>query len=267
MAIDNSALRSRVCKACGEEKPLEDFTPKGGGYRSSACKPCRTRIFCEQRRILRELNREDREIKDIPRDIGPDDRIIADGFDVTWMFVVFGEIEGFPDYRVASCGEVWTKRVYTGNPDGEWKRLTQVMIGKDRNYPSVKMTNGFKTVTVRVHRLVLEAFIGSCPVGMQGLHNDDDQSNNKLRNLRYGTPAENTADSIRNGTYAFGSRKRANTITEADVPVIRRLAAEGWTQTAIARKYGIYPSGISRLLSGKLWGHVPRDDEAEHAEP
>ena len=52
-----------------------------------------------------------------------------------------------------------------------------------------------------VHHLVLLAFIGPRPDGLQGLHFDDDASNNSLGNLRWGTPADNMHDCIRNGNH------------------------------------------------------------------
>lgn len=42
-----------------------------------------------------------------------------------------------------------------------------------------------------VHRLVMLAFRGPCPKGREVLHLDAAKSNNKLRNLRYGTRSEN----------------------------------------------------------------------------
>jgi len=49
-----------------------------------------------------------------------------------------------------------------------------------------------------VYRLVLGAFIGPCPVGMEALHWDDDSSNNALVNLRWGTRTDNMRDMSRN---------------------------------------------------------------------
>lgn len=48
-----------------------------------------------------------------------------------------------------------------------------------------------------VHRLVLAAFRGECPEGMESLHGDGNRQNNRIENLRWGTHAENTADQIR----------------------------------------------------------------------
>ncbi|QZE10566.1 hypothetical protein SEA_SCOOBYDOOBYDOO_251 [Mycobacterium phage ScoobyDoobyDoo] len=52
-----------------------------------------------------------------------------------------------------------------------------------------------------VHRLVLEAFVGPCPPGMETRHLDDDPSNNRLSNLCWGTRLENTMDRVQNGIH------------------------------------------------------------------
>ena len=50
-----------------------------------------------------------------------------------------------------------------------------------------------------VHRLVLEAFVGPCPEGMEACHWDDDPTNNQLSNLRWAPRSENNHDRARNG--------------------------------------------------------------------
>jgi len=60
---------------------------------------------------------------------------------------------------------------------------------------------GKKTRRVfRVHRLVLEAFVGPCPEGMEVCHNDGIASNNRVGNLRYDTRSGNKLDRVRHGT-------------------------------------------------------------------
>ena len=51
----------------------------------------------------------------------------------------------------------------------------------------------------RVHRLVLEAFVGPNPAGMMGCHNDGNPGNNRLDNLRWDTGSENSLDTVRHG--------------------------------------------------------------------
>lgn len=57
--------------------------------------------------------------------------------------------------------------------------------------------NGRGSIDIAV--LILEAFIGPCPNGMECCHNDDNRANNKLGNLRWDTHANNVIDGYRNG--------------------------------------------------------------------
>lgn len=50
-----------------------------------------------------------------------------------------------------------------------------------------------------VHRLILEAFVGPCPEGMEACHGNDNPADNRLSNLRWATRSANTYDKIRNG--------------------------------------------------------------------
>lgn len=65
--------------------------------------------------------------------------------------------------------------------------------------PRVSLARDGKAVDAYLYRLVLEAFVGPCPVGMEALHWDDDPSNNTLANLRWGTRTDNMRDMSRNG--------------------------------------------------------------------
>ena len=57
-----------------------------------------------------------------------------------------------------------------------------------------------------VHRLVLEAFRGTCPPGHECCHWDGNPQNNHLSNLRWGTSSENKMDNIRNNTHHYAKR-------------------------------------------------------------
>lgn len=50
-----------------------------------------------------------------------------------------------------------------------------------------------------VHRLVLEAFVGPCPDGMEACHWNDVADDNRLENLRWATRSSNRYDRVRNG--------------------------------------------------------------------
>lgn len=58
----------------------------------------------------------------------------------------------------------------------------------------------------QLHRLVLEAFVGPQPQGMEGCHWNDIPTDNRLVNLRWDTRSANVRDSVRNGNHAMSNR-------------------------------------------------------------
>lgn len=105
-------------------------------------------------------------------------------------------IPGFARYEVSSEGRVrstqWTKpRLLAIHPDGSGYSQV-VLYGPTRDR---------RRFTKRVHRLVLLAFVGPCPEGMEVRHLNGNRSDNQLANLAYGTPSENSYDKVRHGTH------------------------------------------------------------------
>lgn len=67
----------------------------------------------------------------------------------------------------------------------------------------------FKSGSVKVkyvHRLVLEAFVGPCPTGMQCRHLNGIADDNRLENLCWGTASEDNYDRVRHGTHQHSRR-------------------------------------------------------------
>lgn len=101
-----------------------------------------------------------------------------------------------------------------------------------------------------VHRLVAEAFIPN-PDGLpMVLHWDDNPANNHHSNLRWGTSGSNRADAVRNGIRTGGS------LTEAEVQEIKTRLISGESHRAIAERFGVDPSNISLISSGRIWVNV-----------
>lgn len=71
------------------------------------------------------------------------------------------------------------------------------MVGFCKDYQSTR---------IRVHAVVLNAFVGPRPDGMVCRHLDDDKTNNALSNLCWGTPRENQLDVVRNGNHFAANR-------------------------------------------------------------
>lgn len=122
-------------------------------------------------------------------------------------------------------------------------------------YLGVGLHAGGESLQAKVHRLVLAAFVGPKPEGMQGCHKNGRPSDNRLVNLRYGTPLENTADSFRHGTFRHSERHRKAKLNRYDVAIIR--AARGKvTQVALAVEFNIPQSNVSSIQLRKTWKHV-----------
>jgi hypothetical protein len=74
---------------------------------------------------------------------------------------------------------------------------------------------------VSVHLLVLEAFVGPRPPGLEGCHANDIKADNRLVNLRWDTRKSNTRDKVRNDRIARGERNAWAKLTEAKIREIR----------------------------------------------
>jgi len=113
----------------------------------------------------------------------------------------------------------------------------------------------------KVHLLVLLAFVGPLPAGMETRHLDGDPGNNYLGNLCYGTRLENRADSMRHGTSCRptirGRLSQHGKLNEGDVAAIRELLAVGLTRRKIGRQFGVSHQSINAIASGKAWGWLP----------
>lgn len=90
-------------------------------------------------------------------------------------------------------------RTYTNRS----KVLTQSTSSSGHKVATLIVKN--KQHRAMVHRLVLEAFVGPCPPGMETCHADDNPSNNHLSNLRWDSRRENMLDRVRNGIHHYGS--------------------------------------------------------------
>ena len=76
-----------------------------------------------------------------------------------------------------------------------------------RDYPSVGLYKpGSKEVHKKVHILVAEAFLGERPNGYYVCHNNGIPTDNRVENLRYGTPHSNSLDTIRHGRHKSSQR-------------------------------------------------------------
>ena len=100
-----------------------------------------------------------------------------------------------------------------------------------------------------VHRLVLLAFVGPCPEGMEICHNDGNGGHNELSNLRYDTRHNNNLDQSRMG------RHNGQKLTLDEVRQVRKHLAEGkLSLSQIGRMYGITKEAVYKIKKGTSYG-------------
>lgn len=127
-------------------------------------------------------------------------------------------------------------------------------------YPKVNLCRGkdggYRRKCAYVHRLVLEAFEGPCPPGMEACHGPGGPDDNRWpeSGLHWGTLEENGHDKVRDGTIVRGERVAVSKLSEAAVLEIREALASGEMQKAIAARYDVWDSEISRINTGQRWG-------------
>lgn len=106
-----------------------------------------------------------------------------------------------------------------------------------------------------VHILVALAFIGERPSGSVIRHLDGVKLHNSPNNLRYGSPQENSNDSVIHGTLSHSEAHPKAKLTRRDVAEIR--AARGRVrQVDLAEQFGIAQSGVSAIQLKRIWRHV-----------
>jgi hypothetical protein len=131
-------------------------------------------------------------------------------------------------------------------------RLMKISVNAD-GYLVVNLCKGGKAKLNYVHRLLLEAFVGPCPAGMEGLHGDDDKSNCTLTNLRWGTRFENCADKVVNDKHTRGESNGRSMLTLKDVQTIRKKLTRSVRPETIAREYGVSAGAIYDIKAGRTW--------------
>lgn len=158
-------------------------------------------------------------------------------------------------YIVSDQGRI--KRIASGQGAVAGKILIPINTG---GYPSVNLfCNGIRKL-LKIHSLVLEAFVGSRPIGMECCHNDGNPMNSKLNNLRWGTHSENMLDSVKHKTHCYpntrGQKNGKAKLTDIQVKKIKHLIISGISCKQIAKLFHVHSTTIYYIAAGKTWRHI-----------
>ncbi len=104
---------------------------------------------------------------------------------------------------------------------------------------------------VRAHRYAYERVHGAIPDGMIVMHSCDNPPCVNPAHLSLGTRDDNNQDKQRKGRHPHGDSHHWTKISDRQVQEIHGLLADGMSQVAIARRYGVDNSTISNIKTGK----------------
>lgn len=107
------------------------------------------------------------------------------------------------------------------------------------------------------HLLVMQAFVGSRPDGMQINHKNGIKADNRLENLEYMSAADNKLHSCRVLGRARGESHGNAKITDDDVREIRLLGSTtSLTHAEIGLRFGITNKNVGYIIRKQAWPHV-----------
>lgn len=165
--------------------------------------------------------------------------------------MIWRNIPGWDDYEASDSGSI--RRVSTGCV------LRARIRASHDGYAVVDLqapsrASSRKKVTIGVHILVCAAFHGPRPsCEHEAAHGNGARTDNRSRNLRWATRAENAADKALHGTAPVGARNAASKLTDQQVIAIR---LDPRNQTVIGAEYGIDRRTVGKIKNGHRWGHL-----------
>jgi hypothetical protein len=171
--------------------------------------------------------------------------------------MIWREVPEWGRYEVSDTGLVRSRDMRVGAKGGK------VAVRKGRVLRAARKTNGYLAVTlteghircqIAVHRLVAQVFHGNPPHdNSHVLHGDGNRDNNSAENLRWGTAAENHADTERHGRRPKGEANHNAKLTESKVRFIRSTDESA---AKLAEKFGVTREHIWAVRRNRVWSHV-----------
>lgn len=163
-------------------------------------------------------------------------------------------------YSVSSAGRVRSEKRLVVDSIGRPRRIKERILRPRADkigYVKVALHKNGVGDSILIHRLVVSAFIGPCPIGREVNHRDGDKTNNHLNNLEYVTRRENIQHSFSSGLKIpqKGQEHGRSKLTEALVQSIKRQKGTR-TARSIARDFGVHEVTIGGIFKGRIWKHV-----------
>lgn len=157
----------------------------------------------------------------------------------TGNLLEFVPIPNHEEYLINKKGDIYslkTKRVLRENFNNGYKI---VALGKQTCY--------------FVHRLVAITFIPNPNNFPVVNHKNAIKTDNRVENLEWCTQKFNAEHAMVNNLYECGSNRYNAKLKEKDIPVIKKLSSEGFSNSEIARRFDVDSSTIRHIIIGTRW--------------
>lgn len=164
-----------------------------------------------------------------------------------WLSIV--GYEGI--YEVSDAGRV--RRIAQGSRT--WPGRLLKPTADVRGYLRANLCRDGIRNMQKIHRLVLLAFTGPPPAGMEQVnHRDGIKGNNAHGNLEWCAALDNVHHSVVMGLHPIGDRSPWAKLSLALVVAIRqRHTAGNGTERSLAIEYGVARGTIHKILRRQIW--------------
>lgn len=158
---------------------------------------------------------------------------------------------GFSDYEVSDTG--LARRIGSD---------TTLKVQRTKGYAHVglKGDNGRRAL-VRLNRMVLLAFVGEPPtLKHHAAHQNGNQYDDRVENLKWMTAAENCAQKIEHGTQQTCERNSHAALSNGDVTFIREHYVgrhKTFGLRPLCKKFGVSHFAVTRALYGDTFKELP----------
>ena len=157
------------------------------------------------------------------------------------------DIRGFESYyAVNESGEVWSLRY------GRKLSPRDNGTGYFHVHFCIKRRHSMRYV----HRIVAEAFIDNPSSRKEVNHKNGLRGDNRVENLEWVTREENMQHARKSGRWVPGGGRKRKLGAET-IPLIRKRYADGETQEALGKGFGVSQVTISKIIRREFWAEIP----------
>lgn len=172
-------------------------------------------------------------------------------------YEIWKNIDDFSKYQISNQGQIKVRLTW------DFRLLKS---GKTKEgYSRIMLYRNNRCYCKLIHRLVLEAFVGKCPEGLEANHKDGVKANNHINNLEWITHLENAQHAVKTGLYAKrhyhyynrnGEKNSYSKLKNGEVWLIKRLLWFDISCAKISRMFKVHADTICTIKKGETWQHV-----------